>query len=454
MTSFSNAVTAQEQLDRSPLTRNQKSLITLVVLGNLAEFFDMFVVGFIIAILAKEWSLSGTQSGIILACAGLGTVLGAVSWGSLADRFGRKHAFIWCDIIFTVFTFACLFVTQDGVGGIPGWVIFAVLRVLVGFGVGGLNITSIPYVQEFVPTRQRGFLAGLGSVFIPAGLLLGSIASKIFGDNWHLLLIAGTLPIVLVAWAALIPESPRYHLQRQNEDGARAAFAWALNVPVEQVGKLPVLPSKTHNPYTVILKNYRKPLAVVTIGSFMFMMGSFTIQSWGQTLLSAVFGFSIDAVAWLFMLVSVADLLGRLASAYLADRIGRRYTLLVFGVLGAIGCLIAAFNAGSGVVFFLGILIAMTFGDGAFGILNAFGGEQFPTSARSTGLGLGYGLGAISKVIGPYLMGAVIGGSSVAHADSRLVSLAFIFFAVCLVIGAVTYQFARETRGEVLHETL
>lgn len=447
-----SSLTAQNQLDQSPLTRHQKSLIWLVVLGNLAEFFDMFVVGFIIAILAKEWSLTGTQSGLILACAGLGTVLGSISWGRLADRFGRRHAFIWCDIIFTLFTFACLFVTQDGVAGVPGWIIFALLRVLVGFGVGGLNITSIPYVQEFVPTSHRGFLAGLGSVFIPAGLLLGSVASKVVGDNWHLLLILGTLPIILVVWAAKTPESPRYYLQRNNQDGARAAFAWALGVPAHQVGELPAVSQSKQDSFALIFRDFRKPLVIVAAGSFMFMLGSFTIQSWGQTLLGSVFGFSTDAVAWLFMAVSVADLLGRLLSAYLADRIGRRKTLLTFGLLGSLGCLIAAFNAGSGVVFFIGILLAMTFGDGAFGILNAFGGEQFPTSARSTGLGLGYGLGAISKIVGPYLMGAIIGGTSVASADPTLVSLAFVLFAICLILGGIIYLFARETRGEVLRE--
>lgn len=57
-------------------------------------------------------------------------------------------------------------------------------------------------------------------------------------------------------------------------------------------------------------------------------------------------------------------------------------------------------------VFFSGILIAMTFGDGAFGILNAFGGEQFSNEARGTGLGLGYGIGSSAKIIGPLIMGS------------------------------------------------
>lgn len=447
-----NTMTAQEQLDSKKLTGHQKSLIGMVITGNVSEFFDIFIVGFVVAILVKEWSLTGPESGIILACAGLGTVLGAISWGALADRFGRRNAFVWYVVIFTVFTFACLFVGQEGWFGIPGWIIFAVLRVLVGFGVGGLNITSIPYVQEFVPTKHRGFLAGLGSVFIPAGLLLGSLASNLAKDNWHLLIGIGTLPILLIFWARVVPESPRYRQKQGDEDGARQAYAWALDIPVEQVGSLPPVPKEQKSAYALVFGSYKKSLLVITIGSFMFMLGSFTIQSWGQTLLGSVYGFSLSTVALLFALVSVADLLGRLGSAYLADAIGRRYTMLIFGILGGVGCLVAAFNNGSSTVFFIGILIAMTFGDGAFGILNAFGGEQFPTAARSTGLGLGYGIGAIAKIIGPYMMGAVIGGVAVADADPAKVSQAFILFAVCLFIGAITYMFAKETRGKELEE--
>lgn len=109
-----NTMTAQEQLDSKKLTGHQKSLIGMVITGNVSEFFDIFIVGFVVAILVKEWSLTGPESGIILACAGLGTVLGAISWGALADRFGRRNAFVWCVVIFTVFTFACLFVGQEG----------------------------------------------------------------------------------------------------------------------------------------------------------------------------------------------------------------------------------------------------------------------------------------------------------------------------------------------------
>ncbi|GAP60639.1 inner membrane metabolite transport protein YgcS [Arthrobacter sp. Hiyo1] len=162
------ALTATQQIDSRPLTGHQKSLIGLVVLGNISEFFDMFLIGFVVSLLTVPWHLTGLEAGVILACSGLGTVLGAIMWGRLADKIGRRKAFFWCVVLFTFFTFLSLF-TPD-----RGWWVLAILRVAVGIGVGGLNISSIPYVQELVPSKRRGLLAGLASVFIPLGLLLGA----------------------------------------------------------------------------------------------------------------------------------------------------------------------------------------------------------------------------------------------------------------------------------------
>lgn len=198
--------TAPEQIDNHRLTGHQISLISMAIIGNVSEFFDMFLIGFIVNLLtnAPGWELTGFHSGIILAGAGLGTVLGSIAWGRLADKIGRKQAFIWCIGVLVAFTAASAFTPVNG------WVVLAILRTGVGFGVGGLNITSVPYVQEFVPAKQRGLLAGLTSVFIPAGIFLGGLVTKYLGDDlgWRGLIAVGCIPIILLAWARIIPESP------------------------------------------------------------------------------------------------------------------------------------------------------------------------------------------------------------------------------------------------------
>lgn len=449
---MSNVKTAMQQIDERPLTGHQRSLIALTVVGNISEFFDLFLIGFVIALLMKSpgWELTGFQAGIIGAASGVGTVIGAIMWGRLADSFGRKTAFVACIVVLVIFTALCLTV-------MPGqWLMLTLYRIGVCIGVGGLNITSIPFVQEFVPSKQRGLLAGLTSVFIPLGIFLGSLATKVLGEplGWKGLVALGCFPVVLVAWAFFVPESPRYLMSRGRVEDARKAYAWAMNIPVTEVGELPEYEQKPAASYGVIFSKYPKQLAIVTFGSFCFILGAFTIQSWGQAILSESFKFDIGTVAYLFMGVSLADLLGRLGSAWISDHIGRRKTMLVWGVLGGVGCLIAAFasqiqGSSAGWIFFLGILIAMAFGDGAFGILNAFGSEQFPNEARSTGLGLGYGIGATAKIFGPYLVGAMIGGGK---PTPEVVFVPFIIFAVLLFVGAGIYMLAKETKAMRLED--
>ena len=442
--------TALQQIDSRPLTGHQKSLIGLAIVGNIPEFFDMFLIGFVVSLLTKPWNLTGTETGIILACSGLGTVVGAIMWGRLADKMGRRRTFFWCVLLFVTFTVISVF-TPD-----RGWAMLAVLRVGVGIGVGGLNITSIPYVQEFVPAKQRGLLSGLASVFIPLGLFLGSLAQKAFHENWRLLIGLGALPVFLLIWIRAVPESPRFLQTKGRLDEARASLAWALEIPVEELGSLPEVKQEASASYGTLLRKHLKPLVIVTLGSFCFILGSFTVQSWGQTLLQTGYAKSASTVGSLFMVVSLADLLGRLGSAWLADRIGRRWTMFLYGLIGAAGSLVVAFSAhlqASWVIFFIGILVTMGFGDGAFGILNAFGGEQFPNEVRSTGLGLGYGIGSSAKIFGPALMGAMIGGNAVQqNVTLDAVFPAFLLFAGLLLLGGVIYLFAKETKGVALEE--
>ena len=445
-------MSALEQIDSRPLTGHQRSIIGLAIVANVSEFFDMFLIGFAVVQLQKEWSLGGFETGVILACSGLGTVLGSVMWGRAADRMGRRRTFFWCVLLFTIFTLASVF-TPTG-----WWMMLALLRVLVGVGVGGLNIVSIPYIQEFVPTRQRGLLAGLGSVFIPLGLFLGSLGQRAMHDNWRGLIALGAIPILLLAWIRIVPESPRYLLSQGREREARKSIAWALELSPDAVGALPSVETEQRIAYSELFRKHLRPLLIVSIGSFCFILGSFTVQSWGQTLLEVGFDdINADTVGTLFMGVSLVDLLGRLASAWLADRIGRRWTMFSFGIIGSLGAVIVAFSAhweASWIIFFTGICVTMGFGDGAFGILNAFGGEQFPNDARGTGLGLGYGIGAVAKIVGPLLMGAMIGSDNLKELAHPLAAVfpAFLFFAAMLVLGGFVYLLARETKGEVLED--
>ena len=264
------------------------------------------------------------------------------------------------------------------------------------------------------------------------------------------------IPILLLFWLRKVPESPRFLQSRGRTAEARKALAWALEVPVEKLGALPEVHSIKSASYSLIFSKYLKSLIIITVGSFCFILGASVIQSWGQSILGSGYKFTPGMVGALFMVVSLGDLLGRLASAWLADRIGRRWTMFSFGLIGALGLVLAASSVmlGQGVegdvgnagwIFFAGILIAMTFGDGAFGILNAFGAEQFPNEARPYRLGLGYGLGATAKIFGPMLLGSLFGK----HVTLDSIPSAFGLFAALLVLGGHRLSVRQGNQGQV-----
>ena len=162
-----------EVLDRQTnLTGNQKKILAAAIIGDALEFFDYFLIGFVLAFLIGPWKLTFGQSAIVLMSSGIGAILGAYVWGWLADRIGRRKVFIGTVLNFSIAT-GLLYFTPDN-----GWIYLTIMRFFVGFGVGGLYCVDLPLVQEFMPTSKRGWIGGLVTCVIPLGVGLGVAARR------------------------------------------------------------------------------------------------------------------------------------------------------------------------------------------------------------------------------------------------------------------------------------
>jgi putative MFS transporter len=106
-----------ERLDQTrSLTANQMRIVVAAILGDMLEFFDYFLIGFVLAFIVGPWKLSFGQSAIILLSSGIGAILGAAVWGRLADRIGRRAVFIGTVLNFSIAT-GILALTPD-----QGWI--------------------------------------------------------------------------------------------------------------------------------------------------------------------------------------------------------------------------------------------------------------------------------------------------------------------------------------------
>src|SRR5689334_17164431 len=151
--------------DGAPLNARYWLTITLGMFSSVFDYFDYFVVGFLVAVLAPQWHLTFGQTSIMLLSAGVGAIIGSLVWGALADRFGRKRLLV-AGIILCALGAGSVSLIPDG-----AWITFAALRFVVGFGVGAAASAAVPLIVEYTPTRHRTIITSATVIPVSLGVL-------------------------------------------------------------------------------------------------------------------------------------------------------------------------------------------------------------------------------------------------------------------------------------------
>src|SRR5216684_489383 len=414
-----------ELLDKQTrLTGNQYRIIAAAILGDMLEFFDYFLIGFVLAFIVKPWQLTFGQSAVILLSSGIGAMAGAFFWGSLADRIGRKKVFIATVLNFSIAT-GVLALTPD-----RGWIFLSLFRFIVGFGVGGLYCVDLPLVQEFVPTAKRGLIGGLVTVFVPMGVLLGSVLGAYATPyvGWRGLfaigMIPGLLTLLIRAW---VPESPRWLIQMGRIEEARESLAWALEMdPADLPLSAPEGEKQRMSKLSDIFR-YPRSLAVSWITNLGAQTGYYGLTLWVPTLLVQLLGVTPARASYLLIFVNLAGLFGRVGLSYLSDAIGRRASGAIASFGAAILIMAAALyhNVFFGTVslFWLILIVNNAFADGGFAIVGPYSAEVWPVALRTTGMGSAYGFGGLGKVIGPLGLALIVGSSNIITPKASVAAL-------------------------------
>jgi MFS transporter, putative metabolite:H+ symporter len=445
-----------ERLDQArSLTGNQLKIITAAIIGDMLEFFDYFLIGFVLAFIIKPWGLTFGQSAIILLSSGVGAILGAFIWGRIADVVGRRRVFVGTVINFSIATGILAF-TPD-----HGWIYLTVFRFFVGFGVGGLYCVDLPLVQEFVPSRMRGFIGGIVTVFIPLGVMIASALGAFLAPEigWRGLFVVGLAPalftLVIRAW---VPESPHWLLSQGRPEEARRSVAWALQVPPESLPLPPAEPAPPPTAWTDLFK-YPRSLAVSWMASIGAQTAGYGVILWGPTLFVLQLGVTPAHAAAMFIWITAAGIIGRVSFSLLAEAIGRRISGILVGFGGAL-CIAAAgllhnVIVGGVSLFWLFIVLGDFFYDGGFAIIGPYSAEVWPTRLRTTGMGSAYGFGGIGKIIGPLGLALIVGSSNVVKPDVTVAAIpaSFLFLAAWLVVCGLGFAiFGFETRHRSIAE--
>jgi putative MFS transporter len=445
-----------DAIDDARLTPRYWSMATAVALGAMLEFFDFFLIGFVVSIVARPWHLTFGQGAVILLSAGIGAIAGSFLWGWLGDHYGRKPALIAGILTFSLGT-GVMILTPPG-----AWVFLSAFRFVVGAGVGGLATVANPLVVEFTPTRLRTSLSGfIASGLVPLGTLLAAALAAAVAPSvgWRGLFAIGLAPALLAIWVAVsVPESPRWLLSRGRAAEARRAVAWMLNVPE---GSLPLAAPSTPSPERAgyaQLYRYRRSFWITVLAWFGATTAVYGINLWGPTILTLLLKTPPSRAAFLFVFVSLGGFVGRiLFSLVLPQRIGRRACGWLMGlgaaVLLAVAGLAHSVFVGGVSFFWLALIASLVFADGGFANLAPYSPEIFPAHLRAHGMGLAEVANGVGKIFGPMGLAIIAGSGNLVAPQATLDAIlpGFLFLSAASLLVMVSFlAIPVESRGRTL----
>ena len=434
-----------ERLETLPVGSFHYKLLVVTGLGWLFDSMDTGLISFVLPILAKEWNLTPEQVGWIGSVGLIGMALGAVLAGTIADKFGRKNVFAATVILYSVSTGLCAISWS--------YESLLVFRFLVGFGLGGELPVAATLMSEYAPSQLRGRFIVLLESFWGLGWLVAALISYLlipqFG--WQIAFIIGALPALYVFLIRLhMPESIRYLISKGKIDEARKIILMLekkLGVPskpFENDFEDESTPIFKLNVFTLWKKAFRVRTLMLWLAWFGIVFSYYGIFMW---LPSIVFtqGFEVVKTFEYVLIMTLAQLPGYFAAAWLVDIIGRRYTLSSFLLMSGV-CAYFFGNAETASNLLMWGAAMSFFNLGAWGVIYTYTPELYPTAIRALGSGWAAGFGRIGGMLAPMLVGVLL-------AHGAPINLIFLMFAsVFVIISVIVLSLGIESKKKSLEE--
>lgn len=447
--------------DRAPIGARYWRTFSVLAAAQMLDFFDFFIIIYLVVAIGKQWNLTFGQTATILLSPGVGAVIGALIWGFFADKWGRKPLII-------VGTYVCA-VAAASVALVPdgNWVLLAIMRFGVGFGLAASWTPTGALIVEFTPTRLRTFAGSFIVVANSVGILLaGAIFAALMGLlGWRGVAAIGIVPAVVgtLVWV-FVPESFRWLLSAGRPADARRSVARALNVPPDTLPMPWMLQAAKHQGSLLELFTDLRRTALVGLVWLCASTAFYGVYQWGPTIfaqLSHAFKISPTEAAKLFVYVSVVGVAGKILFSVLPQWIGRRRSGELMGYLGAAGLLAAGYFHDAVFVgtpaFVILVMAADLFFEGGMANIAPYSAEVFGVRLGARAVGLQQAANAIGKIIGPVILALIAGTGNyiTPRATADAVYPAFAFFAACsLVVGLCFTLIPIETHGKPLQVDL
>jgi AAHS family 4-hydroxybenzoate transporter-like MFS transporter len=400
------AVDVSELLDTQKVSPFQIRVLVLCALAVMLDGFDTQAIGYAAPDVARDLHLDHTALSPVFASGLTGLMIGALTLGPVADRFGRRLIIIASTTLFGLVSLATAMASSVSS--------LMILRFIGGLGLGGVMPNAIALTSEYCPRRSRGTMVMVMFCGFPIGATIAGFAAAaiIPTFGWRgMFVLGGVLPLLLApVLFAMLPDSIRYLVLRGKREARVAGLLKQLYPQLVFASEITFVIREKSAPGAAIGHLFRQgrrwPTLLLWIVFFASLLDLFLLSNWLPTVFHDA-GISLSLSVIATALFQGGGVLGSLALGRIVDRFGAYRVLSLTYLVGAI--FVALLGPQHSIIAIMGCTFCAGIGiiGGQTGA-NVLAASIYPTFIRSTGVGWALGIGRIGSIVGPVLGGLML----------------------------------------------
>lgn len=443
----SKAADVVARIERLPTSAWHVKARVIIGVATFFDAFDALAIAFVLPVLAPLWKLTGPQIGLMISAGYLGQLAGALLFSWIAGRIGRIKALMLSILVLSIMSLACAFAWD--------YQSLLIFRTLQGLGLGGEVPIAAVYISEITRAQGRGRFVLLYELIFPIGLVCAGLLARWVVPNlgWNYMFVIGAIPAFLVLFMQrVLPESPRWLAAHGRDKEAEAAISHiehetekALRAPLPPVQSSVATDDRPAAWSDLFGSTYLRRTLVVWVIWFAAYLITYGLTVWLPTIYRTVYHLPLEQSLQYGLITQVVGLLGTLTCALTIDYFGRRPGFAI-AFVGAAAALSALWFLGAQAPVRVLIFVSVAFFFSSVVSIGAYlyTPELYPTRARAMGVGVATAWLRLASMIGPTVVGLMIGGG--------LENVFLAFGAIAALAAAITALFAIETKNRVLEE--